>query len=229
MTGLLLALLAVAVGYWLLIITEGTYLGPRIVTVLYDWTASHYNTIKQVRVIDEQIFLGVPLGERLEPIMRPVVVDIATGTGRVPLALLHSGPFDGLVLAVDRSPRMLAEAALALAEWPGTVAMVRTDAATLPIGAQVADCVTCLEALEFVANGPVVLAEAWRVLKPGGVLLMTNRIGWQAYCFPGRIARRGTLERACARQGFVGVETQIWQVDYDLVWARKPMRRSSAE
>jgi len=98
----------------------------------------------------------------------------------------------------------------------------------LPVGAQAADCVTCLEALEFMRDGRAVLAEAWRVLKPGGVLLMTNRVGWQAYCFPGRIARRGTLERACARQGFVGVETQLWQVDYDLVWARKPMPRSSA-
>ncbi len=220
---------AAAAAYWLLVITEGTYLGPRLVALLYDWAAPRYNAIKQAQAIDEQIFLGVPLGQSLEPNERPLVLDVATGTGRIPLALLRSDLFDGQIVAGDRSAGMLAEARHALGGWRGRVTIVRIDASAVPVASGSVDCVTCLEALEFMRDGRAVLREAWRALKPGGILLLTNRVGWQARFFPGRIARRGTLERECARLGFRSVQTQVWQVDYDLIWARKPMHRLGTE
>lgn len=219
------ALLLAATIYWLLVITEGTYLGPRVVALLYDWTASRYNAIKQTQFVHEQLFLGIPLAERLEPLVRPRVLDVATGTGRIPLALLGGTPFHGTVLAGDRSLGMLTEAQIAHREWQGQATFVQLDAADLPIADRSVDCVTCLEALEFMSDGRAVLREVWRVLRPGGVALLTNRVGPQARFFPFRIARRGSLERQCAALGFENVETQAWQVDYDLVWAIKPEDR----
>ena len=44
--GLSLLVLGV-LAYWQLVIAEGTYLGPRIVTLLYDWAAPAYERIKR--------------------------------------------------------------------------------------------------------------------------------------------------------------------------------------
>jgi hypothetical protein len=35
--------------YWQLILAEGAYLGAPLVALLYDWTAEHYNKIKECR------------------------------------------------------------------------------------------------------------------------------------------------------------------------------------
>ena len=40
--------------YWQLVIAEGAYLGPRIVTLMYDWSARVYERIKQYDAGDEQ-------------------------------------------------------------------------------------------------------------------------------------------------------------------------------
>ena len=84
------------------------------------------------------------------------------------------------------------------------------------------DAVTCLEALEFMTSGEAVVAELGRVLRPGGVMLLSNRVGAEATVFLGRLARRGMLERCLIAQGLTDIRTERWQVYYDLVWARKP-------
>jgi len=51
MIWLLVFLGTVVVGlflYWALVITEGTYLGRRIVALLYDWTPGYYDRIKEI-------------------------------------------------------------------------------------------------------------------------------------------------------------------------------------
>ncbi len=222
-----LALLAAGTIYWLLVATEGTYLGARLVALLYDWTATRYNAIKQTQFIDEQLFIGVPLAARLEHLERPRVLDLATGTGRVPLALAQSLSFAGTALAGDRSAGMLREAQRSLRPWEDRVGLVRLDAADPPVADDSVDCVTCLEALEFMPDGRRVLWGIWRALRPGGVVLLTNRVGAEALLYPFRIAGRGRLERALRDLGFQDVETQIWQVNYDLVWAYKPHRPTS--
>ena len=92
----------VALLYWLLIATEGTYLGPRIVTLLYDWTAPRYDRIKDLRFVHEMQRLGIPLAKALKGEPAPSVLDVATGTGRLSLALLRQVDFDGCVVGLDR-------------------------------------------------------------------------------------------------------------------------------
>ena len=96
--------------YWQLVIAEGSYLGPGIVTLMYDWSARAYERIKQYDGGDEQWFLGIPLARALELIPAPLVLDVATGTGRLPRALLRQPPFEGRVIGLDLSRRMLRQA-----------------------------------------------------------------------------------------------------------------------
>jgi SAM-dependent methyltransferase len=220
-----IALLGAACLYWLLVITEGTYLGAKIVTLLYDWTAARYDRIKDLRWVHEVRFLGVPLMEELGADPAPRVLDVATGTGRLPKALLSQPDFTGAIWAIDRSRPMLRQGQKALEGCDGRVLWIQADADHLPCADESFAGVTCLEALEFMVRPQAVLAELLRVLEPGGVLLLSNRVGPESWFFPGRICGRGRLERTLRRLGLYEVRTERWQVHYDLVWARKPPSR----
>jgi len=64
--------------------------------------------------------------------------------------------------------------------------------------------------------------EMVRVLKPGGILLVSNRVDREAWLFPGRYCRRGRMEALLRQEGLIGIDTRLWQTYYDLVWAEKP-------
>lgn len=208
--------------YWLLVLTEGTYLGPKVVTLLYDWTAARYDRIKDLQYIHELRFLGLPLQAALSYTNSPRVLDVATGTGRLPAALLAQGDFKGLVVGVDRSLRMMTQAKATMDRYDSRVVLMQQDAAALAFEDAAFDCVTCLEALEFMGDPTGVLLEMMRVLKPGGLLLLSNRVGRDAWLFPARMCGRGKLESYLQRLGLERVSAQPWQEHYDLVWAYKP-------
>ncbi|NLG28844.1 MAG: methyltransferase domain-containing protein [Chloroflexi bacterium] len=214
------ALLAVALYYWLVILTEGTYLGSLVVVRLYDWFAHKYDRVKNVLYVNELAYLGLPVSRALAGVPHPVIVDVATGTGRLPLAMVRQSDFDGLVVGVEPSQPMLAEARRALAGFE-QAALVCGDSRALALADHSVDALTCLESLEFMAQPDRVLAEFVRVVKPGGVLLLSNRVGPDSWFFPGRIARRGVLEQRLRALG-MAPRTDRWQNHYDLVWASTP-------
>jgi ubiquinone/menaquinone biosynthesis C-methylase UbiE len=207
--------------YWQLVIAEGTYLGPRIVALMYDWSAKAYERIKQYNPGDEQWFLGLPLARSLELIPAPLVLDVATGTGRLPRALLRQPPFEGRVIGLDLARRMLAEAVDRTAQFADRLTYIWQDARNLPFDDDTFDAVTCLEALEFTPDPREILAELVRVLRPGGVLLTTNRIGRDAKLLPGRAFPREEIEDTLRQFPLEDIKVQVWQMDYDLVWAIK--------
>ncbi len=212
-----LALGLVALGWWLLIETEGVYLGQRAVTWLYDRYARRYEEIKRYQPHLELQHVAGPLVMEIGA-DRPVrVLDVATGTGRLPLALLRHARFAGGVVGVDLSAGMLAVAAERLA--PQRVKLARAAAERLPFADASFAVVTCLEALEFVAQREVVLREMARVCRPGGVLLATNRltVRWM----PGRGRSPGQCMEDLEAAGFSEVQFERWQIDYDKVWARR--------
>jgi SAM-dependent methyltransferase len=204
-----------------LVVAEGVYLGSRVVTLLYDWSAHIYERIKQYDVGDEQWFLGLPLGRALELIPAPLVLDVATGTGRLPRALLRQPAFDGRVIGLDLSRRMLRQAVRLTGQFADRLTYVWQDARQLPFDDGTFDAVTCLEALEFMPNPRAVLAELVRTLRPGGVLLVTNRIGRDAAFLPGRAFPRNEFEQVLREFPLAEVKVRPWQVDYDLAWAVK--------
>ena len=208
--------------YWLLILAEGTHLGPRTVEILYDWTAKRYDRIKNLHCVDEARFVGLPLSRYLAHVQLPRVLDVATGTARVPLALMRSAPFEDSLVGLDRSHYMLAIAQEATRDYQEHLLFVRGDATALSFSNRSFDCVTCLEALEFMRGPDIVLQEMIRVLKPGGILMISNRVGRDAVFFPGRLRGRGHLENTLHEMGLTDIRNQRWQVHYDLIWAHKP-------
>jgi ubiquinone/menaquinone biosynthesis C-methylase UbiE len=225
MTAAALALLA-AVGaaglcYWLLVVTEGAYLGPRAVAYLYDRGATSYDQVKQFDDVDDARALALPLLRGLRGTRRPLVLDLATGTGRVPLALLRSLEFEGSIVGLDLSEGMLREARRKAAQYQERVTWVWRDALDLPFVDDGFDAVCCVEALEFMAEPSGVLREMTRVLRPGGLLLASNRRGLDALLFPRRAFSKDALRAVLADLSMTGVRIEQWQTYYDLVWARK--------
>jgi demethylmenaquinone methyltransferase / 2-methoxy-6-polyprenyl-1,4-benzoquinol methylase len=92
-----------------------------------------------------------------------LVVDVGCGTGDLAALAAAAG---ARVIGVDVAPTMLAHA-----RGRGA-ALLRADAAALPLRGATAHAVTCGFALRNVVAIPPVLAEAARVLRPGGRLAL---------------------------------------------------------
>lgn len=219
-----LLLVLVLVGlllYWELILAEGAHLGPRVVVWLYDLTAPRYERIKQFDWETEAALVGWPLAEALASIESPRVLDVGAGTGRVARTLLRQVAFDGEVVNLDLSLPMLRQGRTECAAWPGRTLGLHAPADHLPFANNTFDAVTCLEVLEFLPAARLALDEYLRVLKPGGVLLLSNRIGWPARLIPGKTFTRPAFQRWLTHFGLTQVRVEPWQVEYDLCWARK--------
>ena len=210
-----------AAAYWLLILTEGAYLGQRVVMALYDRCASRYDAIKRVPPHEDAHHLARPLLGALRGVESPLVLDVAVGTGRLPLALLRHWDFVGRTVGLDLSQQMLNIGRCKTHARYGGLALTRGDAMALPFPASAFDTVTCVEALEFLPDPRYALLELVRVLRPGGQLLITNRVGADAYFFPGRSFRGDGLEKRLRTLGLTDVRTHRWQVHYDLIHAQK--------
>ncbi len=212
--------------YWHISIAEGTYLGKRAVLYMYDRFADRYDGVKEWDDSDEAFFIGDPLTAILQDVNNPLVLDVATGTGRVPVALALTGRFGGRVIALDGARRMLRQA-VDRSRDQMKVDWLHADATPLPFGDSSVDVVSCLEALEFLPDPRQALREMARVLRPGGVLLTSNRVGWRARLLPGRAMQREEMVAVLRSLDFSAVKVNPWQVDYDWVLARKTGKQSS--
>jgi ubiquinone/menaquinone biosynthesis C-methylase UbiE len=231
MLWLILLLFLLIIGliiYWQFILAEGAYLGAPLVALLYDWTAERYNQIKDFDEEGERLTLGLPLLNRLYAQPKALALDVATGTGRVPLLLLREPAYRGHIIGLDRASKMLAVARRDLAPYGDRVSLVQADAMALPFASDTLPLVTCLEALEFLPNPKTGLAELVRVLQPAseahpnsGWLLTTNRIGWEARLMPGKTWRTSQLLALLRQMPLRHTDIRIWQTIYDQVWAQK--------
>ncbi|HKF78806.1 MAG TPA: methyltransferase domain-containing protein [Candidatus Dormibacteraeota bacterium] len=93
------------------------------------------------------------------------VLDLGCGPGTLTVLLAGATGPAGLVVGVDLAPGMLA---LARAAAPPQVAVVRMDMERLSLPDRAFDAVACGHALQFCPDLPRALAEARRVLRPGG-------------------------------------------------------------
>jgi ubiquinone/menaquinone biosynthesis C-methylase UbiE len=222
---ILFMLLILAVGayllHWLLIRTEGVFLGRRVVVWLYDLAAGRYDDIKQYDPDTESAFVTWPLRRRLKAWTAPLVLDVGTGTGRLPYFLLNEPEFNGRIVGLDASSGMLSQASRKLAPFGHRAMLVRQSAQDLPFADDTFAGVTCLEALEFLPDDEAALREMVRVLQPEGVLLITRRQGPDAPYFLSRARSREELESMLAGLGLDDIKSQPWQVEYELVWAKR--------
>jgi len=212
-------ILFLALLYWQLIIAEGAYLGQKVVTLLYDRVAHKYNAIKEFDPDDDRLLLAYPLSQALGPNFEGIVLDIATGTGRLPVALRQFSPFRGQVIGLDHSRRMMAVARQSLPDLP----LIAADAMRLPLASNAIPAVSCLEALEFFPDPKNGLHEMIRVLTPGGVLLTSNRIGWESNLMPGKTWKKEKLRAILQEMSLTDIVIFPWLDIYDQVWARKKL------
>lgn len=135
-----------------------------------------------------------------------VILDVASGTGDIPLRLLNSGGAKGRTLwATDLCPQMLAIAREKLAAHAGAVEIAIRNAENL---VDVADESVDLYSISFgmkICDRAQVIVEAHRVLKHGGTLFCleaaripvpfvhTAYLRYMDWCLPliGRIAAKG--------------------------------------
>lgn len=220
--GLILGLISVAgLSYWLLVTTEGVFLGRRVVVWLYDITAHKYDSIKDFNDETERFFVVRPLRYQLNHIPKPLILDVATGTGRLPHYLLDEATFHGCIVGLDASPKMLELAAAKLNPFRDRAMLIRQTAVPLPFADDVFDAVTCLESLEFFPSDAAALREMVRVLKPGGILMVTRRRGREAKAFLNHYRSREDFETLLTSLGLIEVNSQPWQFDYDQVFGKK--------
>lgn len=215
--GTLLAALLL-LGWWLFIATEGVYLGRWVVILLYDRFAHRYDGVKHYHREYEELYIAKPLMDAVTPQTNPLVLDVATGTGRVPLSLARHDGFNGHVVGVDLSRKMLHQATRNLYPYDSAT-FIWCPAELLPFPDDTFDVVTCLEALEFMTNPAAVVQEMVRVLRPGGLLLTSQRVNTKL--MPGKTWTSSELQTILQDSGIVEAKAQIWQVDYRKVWGRK--------
>lgn len=110
-------------------------------------------------------------------------LDVATGAGHMALAF---APHVDRMIASDITPEMLAETAkLAASKGYANVETAAADAEALPFADASFDLVSCRIAPHHFANVPRFIAEAGRVLRPGGTFALVDNIAPDPDTTPG--------------------------------------------
>jgi len=218
---LILTSLIYGLVWWLIFETEGVYLGRGAVIWLYDLYAKRYDAIKENDEEMEIALIARPLMSQIAPQTDPLVLDVALGTGRMPIALTQLPYFEGHVVGLDLSLKMLeiASEKVKAAGIEERVTLIHESAEKLPFPENSFDVVTCMEALEFIPHPEGTLAELVRVLRPSGLLLITNR--QNAPLMPGKIWSEDELATLLEKFGIEFTEIEAWQLDYKKVWGQK--------
>jgi demethylmenaquinone methyltransferase/2-methoxy-6-polyprenyl-1,4-benzoquinol methylase len=103
-----------------------------------------------------------------------IILDIAGGTGDLTRAFAKNTGKDGLVVLADINEKMLAQGRSRLLDEGivGNVRYVQADAEKLPFPDDYFDCVSIAFGLRNVTDKQAALRSMYRVLKPGGKLLV---------------------------------------------------------
>lgn len=166
--------------------------------------AAEWDAIRSLHVAEaevEQAMLRLMHKRRLGH-----VLDIGTGTGRT--AELFA-PEARRVTALDRSPEMLrlARARLTGKDWP--VELVQGDFYSLPLGDESADTVLLHQVLHYAQAPERVIAEAARVMRPGGHILIVD--------FASHDREELRAQAAHARLGFSDAQIRGWFASNGLI------------
>jgi ubiquinone/menaquinone biosynthesis C-methylase UbiE len=132
--------------------------------------AEEWDKLRSLHVAESEVEVAIAgaLGDR--PVGR--LIDIGTGTGRM---IELFGPAADQSLGIDKSPEMLRLARVKLAQAGLESAELRQgDMYALPIGAGSAETVIIHQVLHYAQNPAAAVAEAARLLTPGGRLLVVD-------------------------------------------------------
>lgn len=115
---------------------------------------------------------AIEVAKRIDPVPVSIALEIAAGTGRVTRHIRERIPPSAKLVASDISEDMLAVAKKKLSHHD--IDWQNIDAQQLPFTNNSIDLVVCCFGYMFVPDKPKAFAEAYRVLKPGGLFLFTT-------------------------------------------------------
>jgi ubiquinone/menaquinone biosynthesis C-methylase UbiE len=204
---------------------EAVHLSPRIQHWLYDRWAAKYDQDKKETQQNDRGMLALPLISRLGPNQPALLLDLATGTARLPVILLQEPDFAGTIIGLDIARAMLVRASAKLAPYQDRVTLIQYTDLPLPFPDNSFDVVSCLEALELMPNMQPPLAELARVLRPGGLLLTSH--GNEALGWGDKVVSAEKFTALLLAAGFEQIEILPWWEKFDLVWACKAGQSAS--
>ncbi len=156
---------------------------PDEVSGMFDGVARHYDRTNAIMSVGNAQFWRAATVRAVDPRSGERILDVAAGTGTSSAALARTG---ATVVALDFSAGMVEEGRRRHPE----LEFVEADAETLPFGDDEFDAVTISFGLRNVEHPKTALAEMYRVLKPGGRLVVCEfskppralfRTGYAAY------------------------------------------------
>jgi ubiquinone/menaquinone biosynthesis C-methylase UbiE/DNA-binding transcriptional ArsR family regulator len=172
----------------------------RVAAAYFARNAHHWNEIRSLHVAEHEVeaaLLGVVTGEAVADLL-----DIGTGTGRM-LEVL--GPHVQRAVGIDSSRDMLAVARVNLERAQLRNATLRHgDMYALPFATPQFDVVVVHQVLHFAERPADVVAEAARMLRPGGRLLIVD--------FAPHALEGLREDHAHRRLGFSDEEVRDWTV-----------------
>ena len=156
---------------------------PDEVAGMFDDVAKHYDRMNNVLSAGNAVLWRSAMVRAVAPVAGERILDVAAGTGTSSAALARSG---AEVIALDFSAGMVAEGR----RKHKKIEFVEGDAERLPFPDNSFDAVTISFGLRNVNEPKVALAEMYRVLKPGGRVVVCEfskppvaifRAGYWAY------------------------------------------------
>jgi ArsR family transcriptional regulator len=137
----------------------------------FDAHAGDWDRIRSLHVAENEVESAIAraVSEAGRPVGR--LADIGTGTGRM---IELFGGEASQALGIDRSPEMLRLARVKLAEAGLGAELRQGDMYALPMPSGSADTVILHQVLHYAQNPAAAVAEAGRLLAPGGRLLIAD-------------------------------------------------------
>ena len=172
---------------------------------------------------------AIEVAKRIDPSPVSVALEIAAGTGRVTRHIRDRIPAAAKLIASDISEDMLGEAKKKLDHLD--IAWQHIDAQQLPFSDNSIDLVVCCFGYMFVPDKPKAFAEAYRVLRPGGMFLFTtwDRLEQNAASFISRSITKEYLEEplpeSCNLATSMSDETDIGQLVQDAGFSKKTIEK----
>jgi len=134
---------------------------------MFDAIAPRYDLLNRLLSFGQDVKWRRALAESVSDARFACILDVATGTGDVLLAVAEGCAAERFCVGVDMAGKMLE---LARTKLAGRFALVRCDAGAIPLKAGSFDAVTVAFGIRNVSDVSQVLRGMCRVLAPGGRL-----------------------------------------------------------
>jgi demethylmenaquinone methyltransferase / 2-methoxy-6-polyprenyl-1,4-benzoquinol methylase len=141
---------------------------PELVREMFSRVARRYDLANHVLSLGVDFVWRARAARLVESWQAKRILDLATGSGDLALALTRRLP-EAKVTAADFSPKMIQ-----IARSKGVREAIIADALQLPFPQQSFDCITIAFGLRNIVDWDAALREMLRVLSPGGHILVLD-------------------------------------------------------